>query len=186
MPDTPPMSEGARGGIGLRTLYEEHAEAVRQLLARLLGPSGEVDDLLHEVFLVASRRPNPYEDVADRAWLCGIAVKLARAARRRARLRRFVGLSAASSLVQSSTPASLFERRAASEVVYSVLERLPEKKRLVFVLFELQQMSGAEIAQALDIPLATVKTRLFHARRDFEVELARWKAREEARAVRQR
>jgi RNA polymerase sigma-70 factor (ECF subfamily) len=166
----------------LKRLYESHAEYIRGLLARLLGPGGEADDLTHETFLVAWRRPQVLASADDeRAWLSGIALKKAQALRRRRRLRRFLGVEAAERIPDLRTPATALEQEDASRIVYLALDRLAEKKRTVFVLFELQGMTGSEIAQLLRCPLQTVKTRLFYARREFASAIASWKADEDAR-----
>jgi RNA polymerase sigma-70 factor (ECF subfamily) len=51
--------------------------------------------------------------------------------------------------------------------VHQLLAKMSKKKREVFVLREVEQLSGEEVAEILNIPTATVRTRLFHARRDF-------------------
>ncbi|HEY3446122.1 MAG TPA: sigma-70 family RNA polymerase sigma factor [Myxococcales bacterium] len=173
--------------IEFQRLYETHADYVRGLLARLLGPGAEVDDLAQETFIAAARRAGWREaGIPERAWLCGIAVQLARAARRRRRLRSLFGLGPALVMPADSTPESLFESKEASRVVYAALERLSEKRRTVLILFELQELSGPEIAAALGCPLATVKTRLFYARRDLERELSRWSEGEQRRSAQKR
>jgi len=67
------------------------------------------------------------------------------------------------------------ERRASNAQELAVLERalakLGEKKRAVFVLVELEQLSTEEAAKALEIPPATVRTRLFHARQELQEAL---------------
>jgi RNA polymerase sigma-70 factor (ECF subfamily) len=180
------MVEGDASGMAeLKRLYEEHAAFVRQLLARLLGPGGDVDDCAHEVFMVAWRRRSSIEKGAVRAWLAGVALKLAQASRRRSRIRRFLGLEAIESLSSGPSPAEIFENREASRIVYAALDRLSEKKRTVFVLHELQGLSGPEIARMLGCNAQTVKTRLFHARHELMAELQRWKQAEDARSQRQ-
>ena len=54
-----------------------------------------------------------------------------------------------------------------------ILQKIPEAQRLVFVLFELEEMSGLEIAEALDLSLGTVRSRLRLAREAFRRELKR-------------
>ena len=73
--------------------------------------------------------------------------------------------------VDHLTPERLLEGEQDLRLVYSVLDTLPEKKRAVFILFELQGLSGAEIADLLRCPLDTVKTRLHYAREAFFSEL---------------
>lgn len=158
----------------LKRVYEEHGPWIRSALARLGGPGMDEDDLLQEVFLVALKRPDVFVDNPEpRAWLYGVAVNVAQAARRRARLRRWFGLEAAESVSDGITPERSIEQGDAKKRVYAALDRLSEKKRAVFILFELEGLSGEEIARAVGCPLKTVWTRLFHARREFEQHLNR-------------
>ena len=115
------------------------------------------------------------------AWLNGIALRVAASARRRARLRQLVGLDADNEPTEPTTPVSVLETRRARQIVYRALEGISDKKRTVFILFELQGMTGQEIAETVRCPLKTVWTRLFHARREF---LARVTAIEGAQARR--
>src|SRR5947209_18714498 len=78
----------------VRALYQQFAPSLRRALIRLAGRHADPDDLLHEVFMVALRRQDSLEAADEpRAWLYGVAVKVATAARRRAALRRLVGLA---------------------------------------------------------------------------------------------
>lgn len=159
--------------LDLGAFYLEQVPRIRQLLVRLGGPRMDSEDLTHEVFVIASERlPTLRQRAAAQAWLTGIAVKVAAGARRRARLRRFVGLDETEDLADWRTPAEEFENGEASRRVYSLLEGMKEKKRTVFILFELQGFTGEEIAAAVGCPLKTVWTRLFHARREFAAKLA--------------
>ncbi len=65
------------------------------------------------------------------------------------------------------------ESRQRAVVAESILNRLPEPQRLVFVLFELEEMSGEDIAQLLNISVGTVRSRLRLARERFEREVKR-------------
>jgi RNA polymerase sigma-70 factor, ECF subfamily len=67
----------------------------------------------------------------------------------------------------SDGPAELLERKEARAALHRLLGRMSEKRRAAFVLFEVEGYSGEEIASLLDVPLATVWTRLHHARKDF-------------------
>ena len=173
------MVSKARTAPDLHALYEDHADHVRGLLARLLGPGGDPDDVTQEVFLVAMRRLGSLRDEAGaRRWLCAIALKLALAARRKRALRRFVGLDAAEDLAGPARADDAFEAAEASRRTYALLERVGEKKRTVFILYELQGLSGEEIAALVRCPLKTVWTRLHHARREFATALQRTLARD--------
>jgi RNA polymerase sigma-70 factor (ECF subfamily) len=162
----------------LRHLYEEHADMIRTLLIRLIGSQAEAEDLTQEVFLVAWKRLDLLERIPARSWLCGVAIKLSVTARRKARLRKFFSLEKVENLVDELTPDRSFEQRQAHIQVQELLSRMSEKKRTVFILFELHGMSGEEIAQALGCPIKTIWTRLFHARREFIQRLSQQQARE--------
>jgi RNA polymerase sigma-70 factor (ECF subfamily) len=149
-------------------VYRQHVDFVRRVLVRLLGSvQTDVDDAVQEVFLIAFRKRDEYEGRAEPStWLCAIARRVAMSARRRARLRTFWGLDAAYELRRDRTPLELFEDQEATKQLYSLLDRLPEKKRTVWILHELEELPGEAIAQIVGCPLKTVWTRLFHARRE--------------------
>jgi RNA polymerase sigma-70 factor (ECF subfamily) len=69
------------------------------------------------------------------------------------------------------------ERRASGNEELAVLERaivaLSDKKRAVFVLVEIEGLSAEEVGRSLEVPAATVRTRLFHARRELKAALER-------------
>jgi RNA polymerase sigma-70 factor, ECF subfamily len=158
----------------VRLLYVEHSAALRLTLSRLAGSTLDPDDLLQEVFVIAIRKSADLgRATSRRAWLCGVAVKVATTRRRTARLLQFFHLDETQHFASPESPQRTVEQRDASARVQQVLQALSDAKRTVFVLFELQGFTGEEIAQALSIPLKTVWTRLFHARRAFEKELQR-------------
>jgi RNA polymerase sigma-70 factor, ECF subfamily len=147
--------------------YCEHVDFVRRVLARLLGPGHDLSDAVQEVFIVALRKRHAYAGRAlPSTWLHAIAQRIALATRRRARLRAFLGLEAAQHVAGGTTPQQHFESREASEQLYALLDRLSEKKRSVWILHELEELSGEQIAAIVRCPVKTVWTRLFHARRE--------------------
>ena len=162
-----PTASSDSGPPDLQRLYQEHAGYLRTLLARLLGPWGDPDDVTQEVFVIAWRKLPRLRPGDLRPWLTSIAVKRASEARRRSWLRRFLFLDRTSELIDRRTPERVAEANEADRIVYAALDQLSERKRLVFILYEIQGMSGEEIAEALDCPLKTVWTRLYYARREF-------------------
>lgn len=168
-----PMREEVWAKPDLRRMYDEHGGYVRALLCRMLSSGGEADDLTQEVFVIAWQRIDELRPETLRAWLCGVAVRLASAARRKAKVRRFFGLDEAEEVADDISPERAVERKDANRVVYSILNKIAEKKRTVFILHELQGLSGPEIAEAVGCPVNTVWTRLFHARREFLAHLER-------------
>ena len=157
----------------IRGLYVAHGAGLRQALARL-APELDADDLLQELFLIALDKSAALTRAATpHAWLYGVAVKLAFSRRRTARLRRFFGLREAEHTAVVDSPARTLEQRDAQQRVSRALDSLTAAKREVFVLFELQGLPGEDIAAALNIPLKTVWTRLFHARKAMNASIER-------------
>jgi RNA polymerase sigma-70 factor, ECF subfamily len=158
---------------GVGELYRQHADFVHHTILRLGGPAIDADDLTHEVFLVALRKWGGLPPGTDaRAWLHGVAALAVSTARRKALWRRRLGLAnlafgSRDSSSDTRSFASDLEQRQARAEVYRLVETMSEKKRMVFLLFELEGLSGEEIATLVRAPLKTVWTRLHHARRHF-------------------
>ncbi len=171
-----PALEGAAAPsiVELKALYDEMAQPLRRALTRLTHPGCDVDDLLQEVFVVALRRPDQLlAAMSPKAWLYGVAVRVASTARTRHRVRSFLGLDSAAELAadDAAGPFASVARSEARAKVHRALDSLSGKRREALVLFELEGLTGPEIADALEIPLKTVWTRLHHARKDFEQRL---------------
>jgi RNA polymerase sigma-70 factor (ECF subfamily) len=161
-----PGTSDARARV--RALYLAHGDALLSVLERLTWPGCDVEDLLQEVFMVALRRREAlFGTESPKAWLYGVAVKVAATTRRNRRLRSFFGLKMQTHS-ETSTPQAQVE---IVDTVQRALAALSAKKREVLVLYELEGLTGPEIALALNCPLKTVWTRLHHARRDFEAEV---------------
>lgn len=131
---------------------------------------GEVEDVAQEVFVVVQRKLALVcvEDPA--AWIYRIAWNTASDRRRRAFWRRLWARTAPLSEDEPAlgpSPLEEFERRERVRHVRKLLARLPARRRTALVLFELLGYSGEEIAALEGIPVATVWTRLHHARRQF-------------------
>ena len=171
------LADVAQGHLGaLGELYDRYARDVWRAVRRSLPPGADVEDIVHATFLNLPRIASSYDGRATcRNWLCGIGVRLAmRHIRGVGRFRRMLG-SFAQTLVGRKTRDP--ERRASDNqelvVLESALAQLSEKKRAIFVLVELEGLSAEEAARALEIPAATARTRLFHARRELQQALRR-------------
>jgi RNA polymerase sigma-70 factor, ECF subfamily len=167
------VAGGHLGSLG--ELYDRYARDVWRAVRRSLPNNGaDVDDVVHATFLNLPRIAGSYDGRAScRNWLCGIGVRLAMRHRRGAgRLQRMLG-SFAQTLAgrKTSDPEQRASHNQELAVLNRALARLSEKKRAVFVLVELEGLSAAEAATALDIPAVTARTRLFHARRELQQAL---------------
>lgn len=154
-------------------LYEVHAELVWKALHRLGVRTADVPDLLQEVFVVLHRRRGELDNRPVEPLLWGIAAGLARNYRRRAfrRLEVLGDEGDRSELSEGSNPEEALAQRRRRAAGERALEALDPEKRAVFVMFELESMSGHEIASLLGVPLGTVHSRLFAARRALSAAL---------------
>jgi RNA polymerase sigma-70 factor, ECF subfamily len=177
--DKTPADEGAAEVPTLDALYRAYAATVARWAAHLGGPRFDVDDAVHEIFLVVSRRrPEFRGDAKITTWLYRITERVVRGGRRRERVRRWIDLARRADVERSLSPPRLtpveeLERAQSRDTVYRILDRLAEKYRRVLVLFELEELTGEEIAALTGVKLATVWVHLHRARALFLAELNR-------------
>lgn len=175
--------EDDAGTLDVAAAYRQHAGFVANVIQGLTGRGPQVEELLHEVFIVAHKKRHTYDGrAAVRTWLYGIARHLC--LRHNRGRRRFFGLLERAQREPEVGPPSpeakiLDDERAA--LVHQVLDTLPLPLREVFVLHELEEQGGAEIAELLQLPIGTVWTRLRTARQKFTAGLERRRKKEEAR-----
>ena len=164
-----------RAALDLGRLYREHGARVARWAERLLGPRGDIDDALHEVFLVAHRRLVDFRGEAQvTTWLYSITLRVVRDLRRKARWRRWLRLGRGEDIDAAATapsPLQVLEGRRAAELTYSILDKLPEAERSALILFELEGLSGEEIAGLTGEAVGTVWVRLHRARARFRKHL---------------
>lgn len=162
-------------------LYDAHVQMVWRTLRRLGVPPSSIEDAVQEVFVVAHRRLDDFEGRSSvSTWLYGIAVFVSRNARRHARRHPEAPLPPEHEHVGddgAGRPDRLLAEREAARLVDRLVGELDEDKREVFVLAELEQLSGPEIATSLGVNLNTVYARLRAARQAFEAAAQRERAR---------
>ncbi len=176
-PSTPTSEPTIPPEIG--AIYEAHFDFVWRSLRRLRVPDSCIDDATHDVFLVAQRRLAEFQGRSSmKTWLFSIALRIAKSVRRTLAQRGTDELPDATPDTNATPPDEMAGRIEAMRLVNRLLDSLDDAKRAVFVLAELEQMPAPEIAQALEIPLNTVYSRLRAARREFDAALARQHCRE--------
>jgi RNA polymerase sigma-70 factor (ECF subfamily) len=157
-------------------VYDEHHAHVRAFGRRLLGDDAAAEDLVQEVFISLPETARRFEGQSSfRTFLIGIAVNRARhhvraAARRRAAVERMAAEPLASRV---RTPEEDAHRAELAAALWRALDALPLDQRVAFVLCEIEERSSAEAAEVARVPEATVRTRLFHARRKLRELLER-------------
>lgn len=167
----------ANGDVSaLGELYDLYSDDVRRVVHRLTGGASDVEDIVHATFLELPKIAAGYDGRAScRSWLCGIASKLVLRWRRsfsRA-ARRLIEFRSLQDLSETATPESAVLDRERLHVLERGIAALSARKREVFVLVEVEAMSADEVAVVLGIPAATVRTRLFHAKRELREALNR-------------
>ena len=170
-----PAPAGSTGEVDIEAAFKDHGAFIGRVIMRFLGDGPHVDDLLQDTFLTAFRKQDSFEGRSElRTWLYGIASNLCSHHRRSAtRLDRFKGKLAAEGVAEVPSPERSVHRSQGAALLHQAIESLPFKQREVFVLYELEELEGREIAELLDIPIGTVWTRLHHARARFEKQVAK-------------
>jgi RNA polymerase sigma-70 factor (ECF subfamily) len=156
----------------LRACVSAHMGAVWRVLRRNGVPAADADDAVQKVFLVLSRKAHGVEPGRELPFLLRTAVFVASEARRTQRRRRE---SKKSSFDERSSDRpnpehELLERERLSQLD-GILKEMDEPLRVAFVLYEIEELTMAAIAEILEVPLGTVASRLRRARARFE-ELA--------------
>ncbi len=168
--------------LDVTAVYSEHADFVWASLQRLGVRSPDLDDVLQEVFVIVHQRLHTFDHSSKlTTWLFGVCLRTASDYRRRVwRRREQVGdvPLEVEVVCPGSTPEDAAAERQARATLDEVLDALDVEKRAVFVMYEVEELGCDEIAATVGVPVGTVHSRLFAARKQFEKALARIKARD--------
>jgi RNA polymerase sigma-70 factor, ECF subfamily len=167
------QAEAVAAPDAVAAAFDRHAAAVYRYCARRVGPDA-AEDLVGEVFLIAQRRRDRLA-ATDEAlpWLYGIATNLLRRHRRdEVRAYRALARTGVDPLGGATGVAEGHEARAAERADATVAVRrlaaalaaLPRRQRDVLLLYAVGELSYAEIAEALAMPLGSVQSALHRAR----------------------
>lgn len=158
----------------VRAVFEEHSDFVLRMVRRFGVRPGDVEDVAQDVFLVVHRRLETFDRGRSmKAWLTGIVRRVTADYRKRAHVRR----EHPSEIPPAPTDGAPQERALARSqlraILDAALDQLDEDKRAVFVLYELEGMTMAEVTESLDCPLQTGYSRLNAARRAVRAHVER-------------
>ena len=157
-------------------LYESEVGWVWNTLRRLGTPSAELDDLTHDVFLVAHRARDRFDPTRPvRPWLMGIAFRVLSDFRRLKRhTSEVLGADLGDLAAEDNLEAGVADRQARA-LLLGALDRLEPDRRAVFVAHDLEGIAMPQIAEAFDVPLNTAYSRLRLARENLTVALEAFK-----------
>jgi RNA polymerase sigma-70 factor (ECF subfamily) len=158
-------------------VYRQHFDFVWRLARARRIPLSAVEDVVQEVFLVVHRQLPSFEGRSSlKTWLYTITRRVARDYARK-RGNKVVGEEMKNAVAtEEPGPESQAARNEAAQVLATILDGMDDVKREVFVLSEMEGMSGAEIAEALDVNPNTVYSRLRAAKAEFSAAVARHRA----------
>jgi RNA polymerase sigma-70 factor (ECF subfamily) len=163
--------------LDFSSLYDTWFDRVSRWLGALGAPDTDREDLAQEVFLVVRRRLRDFDGRNVAGWLYRIASRKVGQHRRRRWISALLVPGKRVDVNDLSFPGQNaieeLETKEKRLLLQRLLSKMSERRRGVFVLFEVEGYKGEEIADILDVPLNTVWTRLHHARKDFYELLAR-------------
>lgn len=163
----------ASGPLDFHEVYAEHARFVWRVLRGLGLPDAMVADAAQDVFIVVHRRLSEFSARSSvKTWLFAIAYRVAFKYRRT--LKRAREHAALDEGLPDECPGPIenAERREAERLMTELLDGLDERKRVVFVLTEFEELSAPEIATITGIRLSSVYTLLRRARIHLNREFA--------------
>jgi len=189
-----PCLAGCREGRAdaIEQFFRSHSAMVERLIARLIGPSADLEDLVQSTFVEVLASLSRFRGEAKLStWICGIAVNIAHHHLRAGKVRRHVSLE----LVSDEYPRLVgvfvdtrvgadhgIDARRLANRLHSVLDRIGPKKRIALLLYVLEEKSVEEIAALMKATQTATRSRMYFARRELrklvaaDAELKDWAA----------
>lgn len=162
-------------------LVQKYQQKVVNLISRFVSDQSECYDVAQETFIKAYRALDKFRgDSQFYTWLYRIAANTAKnhlASRSRKSPKYAVDVddaehySGESGLKDNATPENLLLTEEIKRTVYAAIEKLPEDLKSAITLRELEGLSYEEIADVMDCPIGTVRSRIFRARDAIDKEL---------------
>ena len=152
----------------LSRLVDDHIDFVARILRNAGTAEADIDDEVQRVFIVLANRLDDVHRGSEKSFLLQTALHIAARSRRTMARRREVLTGQLPQIADPvCTPEELVDRRQMRQTVDHILGQMDRDLRIVFVLYEVEQMTAAEIGATLKIPNGTVASRLRRARADF-------------------
>jgi RNA polymerase sigma-70 factor (ECF subfamily) len=173
--DLPAPEHDDRARSRLRSLVDQHFDFVWRSVRRLGVPEGSVDDATQQVFWTASCKLDAIVPGREKAFLFGVAVRVASDARRVAsrQLRREGAAEVEAFAHPDPLADELVDRKRMRALLDEFLDELSVEVRTSYVLFEAEGMTVTEIADWLEVPPGTVASRIRLARKRLDALVER-------------
>jgi RNA polymerase sigma-70 factor (ECF subfamily) len=160
--------------VRLRQMVDVHFDGLWRFVRRLGVPEVDVDDAIQEVIEITAGRLADIAPERERSFMFGTAFRVGSERRRRVTSRREVSEEALlDSEDPSASPDALLDQARARALLEEILRSMPTDLRAVFTLYEIEEMTMAEIAELLSLPPGTVASRLRRAREKFEQDVSK-------------
>ena len=173
-----PIAAVSEPGTGFREIYDRYFGFVWRSAANRGVPSAALDDVVQEVFIVVHRKLPEFEGRASlRTWIAAIVRRVVSDYVHKRGNQPAGDEALEREPAAGSSPAEQLERKVALDLLDHMLAKMSEDQREVFVLHEIEQLSGSEIAEITGSNENTVWTRLRAARRIFQEGVTRQQAR---------
>jgi RNA polymerase sigma-70 factor (ECF subfamily) len=169
-----PMPASRQSDARLKDLLDRHFDLASRIIRNLGIPDCDVDDLLQHAFSITADRLRDIDPGKERAFLIQTAIRLAASARRAHALSREIPTDELPDVDDGRpSPEQLSDQARTLRMLDGVLADMDVDLRSVFILYEVEEMTMAEIAAVLQIPPGTVASRLRRAREDFLARVRR-------------
>lgn len=166
-----PAAHESSQDVDVGRLFDAHAGFLLRVVGRLTGTRDRAEDVVQRVFLIAHEKRHTLTEREEiRGWLYRVAMNVTRHDRRSVarRLRLQTALVQEQVRPEVEQPLDRVQADQTSGLVRACIAKLPFEQREVFVLYELEELRGGEIAAMLGIPENTVWSRLRLARARFK------------------
>ena len=171
-PDRPSADALRRGDdAALERMYADHHAMVARVVRRVMGPDGEHEDLVQEVFYHAVRGVGSYRGDADGvgAWLRAIAIGRCRKRIRRRRVRAWLQVRAPDALPEVPDAADAHAAALLGRA-WRIIEAMATEDRIAFTLRFVEGLTVPEVVEATGASRSTVKRRIARARAHFDTQ----------------
>lgn len=157
-------------GEAAGAVWDRYSKLVRGIVRSALGFDASVEDVVQEVFVAFLRCTSDIRDGSSlRSFLASVATGKSISELRKRRVRRWVTLSASGELPDIPVVPADIANRAVLQALYRILQSMPHRRRMAFVLRHLQYLEVSDIASTLQVSQSTVKREITRAAETIEM-----------------